>query len=324
MHPRTRIFVAGGQTLIGAALIERLRAVGFDHLVGLPLEEADLTNAEQVDRFIAEEEPEVVFVAGGRSGGIHLNQTHPADLMRDNLLVAVNVLHSAWQHGVKKLLYLASSCTYPRVAPQPLREESLMTGPLEPTNNAYATAKLAGVKLCQAYRQQHGVNFIAAIPANVFGPHDDFDPESGHVIPALMRRLHEARLRDEPTVSVWGTGSPRREFLFSRDLADACLIVMKHYDQGEPINLGSGMELSIAETAQAIAEVVGYRGRIIFDASKPDGMPRKALDSSKLQALGWQRASDFRASLKETYAWYLQHVGQAFQPDALPTSGWKA
>ena len=310
MHRTARIYVAGGRTLLGAALIERLRAAGYTQLVGLPPHEPDCTDAEEVDRFFAAEEPEYVFLAAGQAGGIGANQARPAELMRDNLLTAAHVLHSAQRHGVRKLLYLASSCAYPRSAPQPLREESLLSGPLEPTSEAYALAKLAGVALCRAYRQQHGSTFISAIPANAFGPHDDFRPESGHVIPALIRRMHEARRRGEPVVTVWGTGRARREFVFAPDLADACLFVMQHYDGPAPINLGGGAELSIAEAAQAVAEVVGYRGQICFDASKPDGAPRKVLDSGRLRALGWTRVSDFRAGLEETYAWYLRHAAK--------------
>jgi GDP-L-fucose synthase len=319
LHRTARIYVAGGQTLIGAALIERLRATGHEQLVGVPPHEPDLTDSEEVERFFAAEEPEFVFVAAGKSGGIHANQTRPAELMRDNILVAAHVLHSAWQHGVRKLLYLASSCIYPRLAPQPLREESLLTGPLEPTNEAYALAKLAGIALCRAYRQQYGARFISAIPANAFGPHDDFSPETGHVIPALMRRLHAAKHRGDHSFSVWGTGTARREFIYSHDLADACLFVMRHYDEDQPINLGSGMELSIAEVAQTVAEVVGYRGRIRFDPSRPDGMPRKALDSSRLRALGWQRESDFHGALRKTYDWYLHHVAEKDFSDARTT-----
>ncbi|HXG12151.1 MAG TPA: GDP-L-fucose synthase [Gemmataceae bacterium] len=302
-----RIYVAGGRTLLGAALINRLRAAGHDRLVGLPPDEPDLTDAAQVDDFFATVRPEYVFVAAGASGGIRANQARPAELMRDNLLIAAHVLHSAERHGVSKLLYLASSCAYPRSAPQPLREESLLSGPLEPSSEAYALAKLAGIKLAQAYRRQYGARFLSAVPADVFGPHDDFHPEHAHVIPALIRRLHEAKQRGDPEFTVWGTGTPRREFVFSHDLADACLFVMNRYDGAEPINLGGGMEMSIAEAARIVAEVVGYRGRLRFDPSKPDGTPRKVLDSSRLRALGWNRVSDFRAGLIETYKWFLHH-----------------
>jgi GDP-L-fucose synthase len=308
MKRNARIYVAGADTLLGAALLERLREGDFTHLVGVPPEEPDLTDAREVERFFRWARPEYVFVASGRSGGIGLNRARPAELMLDNLLTVTHVLRTAAAHGVRKLLYLASSCCYPREAPQPLRVESLFSGPLEPTNAAYALARLAGVQLCQAIRQQEGACFVTAIPANPFGPHDDFSPESGHVIPALIRRMHEARETARATLSIWGSGTPRREFLYSRDLADACVFVMRHYDGPEPINLGGGEALSIAETARTIASVVGYRGQLLFDRSKPDGMPLKMLDCGPLQHLGWRPATEFRSALEATWNWFLQHV----------------
>jgi GDP-L-fucose synthase len=307
MRLGARIYVAGGRTLLGAALLERLRAAGFRSLVGVPPDEPDVTDAGQVEDFFEECRPEYVFLAAGKSGGIALNQSRPAELMLDNLLATAHVMDAAYRHGVTKLLYLASSCSYPRTALQPLRVESLMTGHPEPTNAAYATAKLAGWQLCAAYRQQYGVRFVTAIPANAFGPHDDFGPD-GHVIPALIRRAHEARVNGEPELVVWGTGTPRREFVYSRDLADACLFVMRHHDEGTPINLGGGADRTIAVVASLVAEIVGYRGRLRFDAGRPDGMPLKALDSGPLHALGWRPATDFRTALAETYAWFLQHA----------------
>jgi GDP-L-fucose synthase len=304
----SRIYVAGGKTLLGAALRERLVSGGFANLCGVPPDEPDLTSAGQVEDFFGEARPEYVFFAAGKSGGIGLNRTSPAELMLDNLLATAHVLDAAHRHGVTKLVYLASSCVYPREAPQPLRVESLMTGPIEPTNAAYATAKLAGCQLCDAYLQQYGDRFVTAIPANSFGPHDDFSPDGGHVIPALMRRMHEAKVRGEPEMAVWGTGMPRREFLCSRDVADACVFVMQRYDGPQPINLGGGTALSIAETASAIAEVVGYRGRLWFDDNKPDGMMLKILDATPLRRLGWRPSVDFRTALAETYAWFLQHA----------------
>jgi GDP-L-fucose synthase len=303
----SRIWVAGSGTLLGAALIERLGAAGYHNLVGLPPDEPELTDAGQVEDLFAECRPVYVFVAAGKSGGIGLNRDRPAELMLDNLLVAAHVLDAAHRHGVRKLVYLASSCSYPRNAPQPLRVESLMSGALEPTNAAYATAKLAGWQLCNAYREQHGDRFITAMPTNSFGPHDDFSPQSGHVIASLLRRAHEARQQRAPALTVWGTGAPRREFIYSRDVADACLFVMRHYDETEPINLGGGTALSIAEAAHAVADVVGYRGKLCFDTSKPDGVPLKLLDSSVLACLGWRPATDFRSALTETYTWFLQH-----------------
>jgi GDP-L-fucose synthase len=302
------MYVAGGDTLIGAALLERLQATGHVYLVGTPPNEPDLTDAGQVDDFFAEAQPEYVFLAAGKSGGIHANRTHPAELMRHNLLVTTHVVHAAHEHGVTKLLYLASSCSYPRDATQPLQVEALMTGPLEPTSEAYALAKLAGLRLCRAYREQYGDGFISGIPANAFGPHDDFSPESGHVIPSLIRRLHEAKGHGDREVAVWGTGRPGREFIYARDLADACLHVMAHYDAAEPINLGGGADLSIAEVAQMIAEVVGYRGRLWFDTGKPDGAALKALDSGPLRALGFRPRTSFRTALEETYDWFQRHL----------------
>jgi GDP-L-fucose synthase len=308
LNRTSRIFVAGANALIGAALLERLRAAGYENFVGVPPSEPDLTTAAQVEGFFAEARPEYVFVAAGKSGGIQANQTDPAGLMLHNLLVTAHVVAAALAHGVRKLLYLASSCCYPRQAVHPLRVESLMTGPLESTSEAYATAKLAGLKLCQAYRRQHGVNFITAIPADVFGPHDDFRPDHAHVLPALIRRLHAAKEAGDPQVAVWGTGRPRREFVYAKDLADACLFVMAHYHEPEPINLGSGNDQSIADAAAAVADVVGYHGRLWFDTRKPDGMPFKGLDSRPLLALGWRPATSFRTAVDETYDWFLRNV----------------
>jgi GDP-L-fucose synthase len=308
VDPSSRIYVAGGSTLLGAALLERLRQAGQTRLVGTPPDEPDLTCPRQVEAFFAAERPEYVFLTAGRSGGIRANVAYPADLMRDNLLTVTHVLDAAHRHGVRRLLYLASSCSYPRQAPQPMTVASLMSGPLEPTNEAYALAKLAGLTLCKAYRRQFGAPFLTAIPANAFGPHDDFSPDDSHVIPGLIRKLHEARCRGQAEFHVWGSGRARREFVYSRDLADACLFVLRHYDGDEPINLGGGAELSIAETARAVAEVVGYRGRLCFDSSRPDGMPRKILDAGPLKALGWTPATDFHTALAETYEWFLRHI----------------
>ncbi|MHB1423421.1 MAG: GDP-L-fucose synthase family protein [Gemmataceae bacterium] len=316
MKETSRIYVAGGDTLLGAALRERLAADGCENLVGEPPSEPDLTCAWQVDDFFAAERPEYVFLAAGPSGGIHANQSYPARLMRDNLLAAIHVIDAAHRHGVVKLLYLASSCSYPRLASQPMRVESLMTGPLEPTNAAYALAKLSGLAMCQAYRRQYGAQFIAAIPANAFGPHDDFSAEDSHVIPGLLRRFHEARACGRAEVCIWGSGRPRREFLYSRDLADACLFVMNNYDADEPINLGGGQELSIAETASTIAAIVGYRGRLSFDASRPDGMPLKSLDSNPLRKLGWTPSTAFHVALAETYDWFLRNIVSQENRDA--------
>ena len=319
MNPTSRVFVAGSGTLPGAALVELLPGEGFVNLVGTGTDEPDLTDAHQVDAFFAEARPEFVFLVGGQSGGISRNRSRPADLMLDNLLTIINVVAAAHRFSVKKLLYLASSCAYPRNAPQPLKIDSLTTGPLEPTSEAYATAKLAGWKLCDAFRAQYGCRFVTAFPANPFGPHDDFGPDSGHVVPALLRRANEAAERNDPTLSIWGSGTPRREFIFSRDLADACVFAMRHYDGSSPINLGSGTDLSIAEVAHTIANVVGFRGRLVFDTSMPDGAPRKGLDSSILRALGWRPTTDFRTAVTETYNWFLQHTAREGREHACAT-----
>ena len=305
MDKQSTIFVAGAETLIGAALIRELSRQGYAAVVPAD-REPELTDAREVDAFFTDYRPEYVLVAAGKSGGILANQRYPADLIRDNLLVAANVIHAAHTHGVQKLLYLASSCSYPKRAPQPLRPDSLMTGPLEPTNEAYATAKLAGIAMCRAYREQHGDCFIVAIPANAFGPGADFSEENSHVIGALIRRMHDAQRLSAPVVGIWGTGAPRREFLYADDLADACIHVMNTYDDPEPINLGGNADVSIAQLAQIIRGVVGYDGELRFDTEKPDGMPRKALDSTELSALGWRPRTDFRDALRRTYESFVQ------------------
>jgi GDP-L-fucose synthase len=319
MKPTARVFVAGSDTLPGAALLDHLPGEGFVNLVGTSSDEPDLTDARQVDAFFAGARPEFVFLVGGPSGGIGRNRSHPADLMLENVLTITNVVSAAHRFQVKKLLYLASSCAYPRNAPQPLQVQALTTGSLEPTSEAYATAKLAGWKLCEAFRSQYGCRFVTGFPANAFGPHDDFGADSGHVVPALLRRAHEAKEQDTPTLTVWGSGAPRREFIFSRDLADACLFAMLHYDGDAPINLGGGADLSITEASRTIAEVVGFRGRLVFDTSKPDGAPRKGLDSSALRALGWRPSTDFRTAVTETYNWFLQHTAREGREHACAT-----
>lgn len=306
MEESAKIYVAGGHTLIGAAIRRELQRRGYVNLLCGPGEEPDLTNPVEVNTFFSRATPEYVFLAAGKSGGISANQRYPADLMRDNLLVACNVIHSAYLHRVEKLLYLASSCSYPKHCPQPMRVESLLSGPLEPTNEAYAVAKIAGIKLSQAYRQQYGVNFISAIPADVFGPGDEFSPEDSHVIPALMRRMHTARLLGAEAVEIWGTGNARREFIFADDLAEACLFLMRDYDSLQPINIGGGADLSIAELAALLREVVGYSGALRFDTRRADGMPLKVLDSGPLQQMGWRAKQPFQAALAATFEWFLQ------------------
>jgi len=306
LEKKSKLYVAGGQTLIGAAILRQLERQGYLNIIGKPGEEPDLTDRRSVDDFFSRLLPEYVFMGAGKSGGIEANRKYPAELMLHNLLVESHIIHSAYRHGVKKLLYLASSCCYPKYCPQPMRVESLLTGVLEPTNEAYAVAKIAGIKLCQAYRQQYGANFIVGIPPNVFGPGDDFSPEDSHVIGALIRRIYEAKLAGKPFVEIWGTGSPRREFIFADDLADACLFVMQKYDGAEPINMGGSVDLSIGELAEQVKKVVGYEGELRFDTSRPDGMPLKVLDSSKLTDMGWRPTTSFRVVLTATYDSFLQ------------------
>lgn len=306
LEKQARIYVAGGQTLIGAAMLRELERQGYANIVGRPGEEPELTDVAQVDAFFAQTAPDYVFLTAGKSGGIRANQKYPAELMLDNLLVECHIVHNAYRHGVKKLLYLASSCSYPKHCPQPMRVESLLTGSLEPTNEAYAVAKIAGIKLCQAYRQQYGANFISGIPANAFGPGDDFSLEDSHVVAALIRKMHEAKEQGREGVEIWGTGAPRREFIFADDLADACIFVMSQYDGTQPINLGCGSDMSIAELAWAVKEVTGFQGQIHFDTSQPDGMPVKLLDSSELNVLGWRPRVPFHSALQATYEWFLR------------------
>jgi GDP-L-fucose synthase len=306
MEKHARIFVAGSSTSTGAAILRQLNQQGYAEIVGGPGGEPDLTDASQVEAFFARTAPEYVFLVAGKSGGIAANQKYPAEFMLDNLLVGCHVIHSAYRHGVRKLLYLASSCSYPKQCPQPMREDALLTGPLEPTNQAYAIAKIAGINLCKAYNQQYGTRFISGIPANTFGPGDDFSLEDSHVVAALMRRMHEAKALGAESVEVWGTGAPCREFIYVDDLADACLFIMQKSDDLGPVNIGDGSSLTIRELAELIKEVVGFSGELRFNTSKPDGMPLKALDTSRLQGMGWQPKTSFYSGLLATYHWFLQ------------------
>jgi GDP-L-fucose synthase len=298
MDGSARVFVAGGDTLIGAALERAVAARGEALLPAPP--GLDLGRADQVQDFFQERRPTHVYLAAGRTGGIAANQRHPVVLMLDNLRVACNVLEASHRLGVTRLLNLGSSCSYPRDCAQPMAPEALMTGPLEPTNEAYATAKLSAMVLVRAYRQQFGAPFISAIPANAFGPGDDFSPEDSHVIAALIRRMAEAKAEGLPEVEIWGTGTPRREFIYADDLAEACLVAMDRYDGDLPINLGCGADLSIRELAEAVQAAVGYPGRLVFNPARPDGMPRKCLDASRILALGWRPAHPFREALRLT------------------------
>ena len=285
------IYVAGHQGLVGAAIVRRLHAAGATRLLLRTHAELDLRRQSDVERFFEQQRPELVFLAAARVGGIEANRSHPAQFIRHNLDIQSNVIDAAHRYGARKLLFLGSSCIYPRLAPQPMREDSLLTGPLEPTNEWYAIAKIAGLKMCQAYRREYGFDAICAMPTNLYGPGDNFSLTDSHVLPALMRKCHEAKLAEAQAVEVWGTGTPRREFLHVDDLADACLFLMRRYSEERPINVGWGEDLSIAELARRIAECVGYRGDLRFDPSMPDGTPRKLLDVSRLTALGWRRRS---------------------------------
>lgn len=307
MRPTDSIFVAGHRGLVGSALVRRLRDLGFENLLLRTRSELDLTDSGAVHAFFDEFRPNYVFMAAAKVGGILANSTYPADFIRDNLAIELNVIDAAYRFGVRKLLFLGSSCIYPKHAPQPIKEEYLLTGPLEPTNDAYAIAKIAGIRLCQAYHQQYGARFISAMPTNLYGPGDNFDLNASHVIPALIRKFHEAREAGAPTVTVWGTGRPRREFLFVDDLADACVFLMQHYDDPSVINVGTGVDVSIGELAGLIGAVVGYEGTIVYDESKPDGTPRKLLDVSRMTALGWTPKVGLREGLERTYRWFLEN-----------------
>lgn len=300
-----KIFVAGGGKALGSAVLRAFEAVGQSVFAGLGAAEPDLRDQAAVDAFFDAEKPDWVVYAAGKAGGIGLNRRAPADLILDNLLCATHVIHAAQRTGAKKLLYLASSCVYPKDAAQPIREDSMYTGPLEPTNLAYASAKLAGLELCRAVRQQHGLDFNIAVPTNYFGPGDDFSPENSHVVGALMARMRAAKSAGEASLSIWGTGKARREFLYVDDVADATVFLMLGHSWEGPLNIGSGSAVSIAELAEMLQGVTGFAGRLEYDVSKPDGMPVKVLDSSRLAALGWTPKVDFAQGLRLTYDWYL-------------------
>jgi len=307
------IFVAGHNGLVGSAIVRQLRAAGANRLLLRTRAELDLRSAAAVERFFAEQQPPYVFLAAAKVGGIEANRSQPAQFLRDNLLIQTNVIDAAYRHGTRKLLFLGSSCIYPKHAPQPISEDSLLTGPLEPTNEWYAIAKIAGLKMCQAYRREYGFDAICAMPTNLYGPGDNYDLAQSHVLAALMRKCHEAKLSHAQSVQVWGTGTPRREFLHVDDLAGACLYLMQHYASDAPINVGWGEDLSIAELARLIADIVGFSGTMRFDPSKPDGTPRKLLDTSRLTALGWRPTITLEAGLAATYDWYCsqtQHLRQ--------------
>ena len=344
MTKAAKIFVAGSNGLVGSAIVRRLRAGGYTHLITPARVELDLTDQLQVAGYFARQRPEYVFLAAAKVGGIHANNTYPAEFIYENLLIETNVIHSSYEAGVKKLLFLGSSCIYPRDCPQPMKEEHLLSGKLEPTNEPYAIAKIAGIRMCQSYNRQYGTRFISVMPTNLYGPGDNFDLETSHVLPALIRKFHEAKTSDESRVTsdkrpndgtkdaaltlkrsapltssersersspgsfvtLWGTGTPRREFLHVDDLADACVFLMNHYEDSEIINIGVGKDISISELADLIKDIVGFKGAIRYDRTKPDGTPRKLLDVSKLRALGWQPKISLREGIERTYRWYVE------------------
>jgi GDP-L-fucose synthase len=309
MEKNSKIYVAGHRGMVGSAIVRSLESRGYQNLICYSSAELDLRNSEAVDEFFSRERPEYVFDAAAKVGGIYANNTYPADFLYDNLMIQNNIIHGAFKHKVKKLLFLGSSCIYPKLAPQPIQEETLLSGYLEPTNEAYAIAKIAGIKLCQAYWKQHGCRFISAMPTNMYGYGDNYHPENSHVLPALLRRFHEARESQLPEVKIWGSGKPLREFMFSDDLADACVFLMLEYEKPDLINVGTGEEVTILELARLIAETVGYSGKISFDSSKPDGTPRKLMDSTKLHSLGYRHKVKLKEGLKKTYADFLSKIG---------------
>ncbi len=307
MNKDARIFVAGHRGLVGSALVRRLARDGFANLLTATREQLDLRDQAAVNYWFRANRPEYVFHAAGTVGGILANSMRPAEFIYDNMMMHATVVHAAYLHKVTKLLYLGSSCIYPRLAPQPIAESALLTGPLEPTNEAYAVAKIAGIKLCQTYRQQYGCNFISAMPTNLYGEHDNFDLTSSHVLPALIRKFHDAKIAGVPNVIIWGSGTPRREFLHVDDLADACLFLMQRYDDDVHVNVGTGEDLTVAELAHTVRSIVHPDATLTFDATKPDGMPRKQLDVSKLHALGWRHSIDLPTGIAATYRWFVEN-----------------
>ena len=311
MRLNSSIYVAGHRGLAGSAIIRRLQTSGYQNLITRTHAELDLSQQESVNRFFEIERPEYVFIAAGRVGGIYANNTYPAEFIYQNMMIESNIIHAAWRNQVQKLLFLGSSCIYPRSAPQPMKEEHLLTGLLEPTNEPYAIAKIAGIKLCAAYNRQHGTNYLSVMPTNLYGLGDNYDAKNSHVLPALIRRMHEAKLQQQSEVVIWGSGSPRREFLCSDDLADACVFLMERYnsaDLGEFVNIGFGQEITIRELAELVAEVVGFNGKLTFDTSKPDGAPRKLLDTARMQALGWKAKTGLREGIRQAYEGFLSHT----------------
>ena len=306
MNKDSKIYVAGHRGLVGSAIVRNLEERGYTNIIYRTHKELDLTRQVEVEKFFEEEKPEYVFLAAAKVGGIHANNTRPAEFIYDNLMIESNIIHSAYKFGVKKLLFLGSSCIYPKFANQPIKEEYLLTGELEPTNEAYAIAKITGIELCKFYRKQYGCDFISAMPTNLYGINDNFDLETSHVLPALIRKFHEAKINNQEEVVMWGTGKPLREFMYVDDLADALVHLMLNYSDEIHVNMGTGKDLSIGELAQIVKEVVGYEGKIVNDLSKPDGTPRKLLDVSRLEATGWKYKTELREGIEKVYKWYLE------------------
>jgi GDP-L-fucose synthase len=305
-----RVWVAGHRGMAGSAIVRRLQSMDCE-VVTAGREVADLTRQKETEDWLAASRPDAIFLAAARVGGIHANNSRPAEFIYDNLAIETNVIHAAHRVGVKKLLFLGSSCIYPREAAQPMREEALLTGPLEPTNQWYAIAKIAGLKLCQAYRRQYGSDFISAMPTNLFGPGDNYDLEQSHVVGALLVKMHRAKQAHAPSVEIWGTGKPKREFLFVDDLADGLIFLMERYSHEDTINIGTGLDLTITELATTIADVVGYRGQFVYNTSRPDGVPRKLMDVGRLTALGWTARTPFRDGMAQAYDWFLRNAAEA-------------
>lgn len=307
MNRDSKIYVAGHRGLVGSAIVRNLEERGYTNIICRTHKELDLTRQADVEKFFEEEKPEYVFLAAAKVGGIHANNTRPAEFIYENLMIESNIIHSAYKYGVRKLLFLGSSCIYPKFANQPIKEEYLLTGELEPTNEAYAIAKITGIELCKFYRRQYGCDFISAMPTNLYGINDNFDLETSHVLPALIRKFHEAKINNQEEVVMWGTGKPLREFMYVDDLADALVHLMLNYSDEIHVNMGTGKDLSIGELAQIVKEVVGYEGKIVNDLSKPDGTPRKLLDVSRLEATGWKYKTELRDGIEKVYKWYLEN-----------------
>ncbi|MDU2155643.1 MULTISPECIES: GDP-L-fucose synthase [Clostridium] len=307
MNKDSKIYVAGHRGLVGSAIVRELKKKGCTNIIGKTHKELDLMDALAVENFFKEERPEYVFLAAAKVGGIYANSTYPADFIFENLQIQNNVIGNAYKYGVKKLMFLGSSCIYPKMCPQPIKEEYLLSGYLEETNEAYALAKISGLKMCQYFNKQYGTNFISVMPTNLYGPYDNFHPEHSHVMPALIRRFHEAKVNGAKEVVVWGSGTPLREFLYSEDMADACIYLMENYEGNDFFNIGTGKEITIKALAELIKEVVGYEGEIVWDSSKPDGTPRKLLDVSRLESQGWKYKMELKDGIKEAYKWYLEN-----------------